>query len=43
MPRRSTPRKTIARSSISGRFVTKRWAKRSPKTTVVERVKKRGS
>lgn len=29
---------TRARSAISGRFVTKAHAKRSPKTTVVERI-----
>ena len=30
---------TRARSAISGRYVTKAHAKRSPNTTVVERVK----
>lgn len=30
---------TRARSAISGRYVTKAHAKRSPRTTVVERVK----
>jgi hypothetical protein len=33
---------TRARSAISGRFVTKAYARRSPKNTVVETVK-RGS
>jgi hypothetical protein len=31
-----------ARSAISGRFVTKSTAKRNPKTTVVERTKRKG-
>lgn len=30
-----------ARSAISGRYVTKATAKRSPKTTVVEKAKRR--
>ncbi len=30
----------VARSAISGRFVTQAHAKRSPKTTVVSTVKK---
>ena len=36
MPRKSSG--TRARSAISGRFVTKSHAKRSPKTTVSERI-----
>lgn len=30
--------RTVSRSAISGRFVTKSHAKRSPKTTTTERV-----
>ena len=36
MPRKSTG--TRARSTISGRFVTKAHANRSPRTTVKERI-----
>jgi hypothetical protein len=32
-------RKTVARSSISGRFVRKAYAKKHPRTTEVERVR----
>ena len=39
MARGKLPRNTRVRSAISGRFVTKAWAKRSRRTTVVERVK----
>ena len=35
------PYRKRARSAITGRFVSKRTAKRHPKTTVVETVKKR--
>jgi len=31
-------KKTVARSSITGKFVTKKYAKSHPKTTEVERV-----
>jgi len=31
-----------ARSAITGRFVTKGTAKRSPRTTVVEKTKRKG-
>lgn len=37
--RKSIPKSSRARSAISGRFVTKAWAKRSRKTTVIESVK----
>ena len=33
------PAKSNARSAVNGRFVTKRYAKNHPKTTVVEKVK----
>lgn len=33
-----TQRRSVSRSAISGRFVTKAHAKRSPKTTTTERV-----
>ena len=32
---------TKARSAITGRYVKKSYAKRNPKTTVLEKVKKR--
>jgi hypothetical protein len=33
---------TRARSSVTGKFVKKSYAKKHPRTTKVERVKKRG-
>lgn len=36
----SSGRSTRARSAISGRYVTKSHARRSPRTTVVETVRK---
>lgn len=36
--RKKLAKNTRARSAISGRFVTKKWARRSHRTTVVERV-----
>lgn len=38
MPRKSTK---VARSAKTGRFVKKSYAKRNPRTTVVETVKKK--
>ncbi len=35
-------RGTRARSAVNGRFVTKAHARRSPRTTVVERMKRKG-
>ncbi len=41
MPKKPTPKKvTINRSAITGKFVTPKFAKTHPKTTVKETVKK---
>lgn len=37
------PKKKITRSSVSGRFVKKSYAKKNPKTTETETVKTGGS
>lgn len=43
MPRRrSAGKRTVARSSKTGKFVTKKYAKAHPSTTEVERVRKGG-
>jgi hypothetical protein len=38
MRKRKPKRKTVARSSVTGRFVSLKYAKRHPKRTVVEKV-----
>ena len=40
MPKKPTQTTTVARSSKTGEFVTKEFAKKHPATTEVERVKK---
>ena len=37
---KKTNSRTVHRSAITGRFVKKQTAKRNPKTTVTERIKK---
>ena len=35
-------KKTVGRSSVTGKFVTVKYAKKHPRTTEVERIKKGG-
>jgi len=43
MPRKSAPQtKTVARSAVTGKFVTKTYATKHPQTTETERVKRSG-
>lgn len=44
MPKKHTPQtKTVARSSVTGKFVTKTFATKHPRTTEIERVKRSGN
>jgi hypothetical protein len=38
IPKRKT--RTVARSAVTGRFIKKSTAKRNPRTTVIEKVRK---
>ena len=39
MPKSKPAKKTVQRSSVTGQFVTKKFAKTHPKTTETERVR----